>query len=180
MIDRKIARRYAKALLIIAKRESRVRELGDELSALLLLMEKVKRFWEVVNNPIHSLERRKGVLSEVSRATGMSPPLAGLLRLLLEKDRLKYLPLIISLYHEMADETMGRIRAIVRSAMELTSEETERIRERLASVTGKEVIVETVQDSSLIGGMVTKIGGVVLDGSLKTQLERMRESLAKG
>lgn len=180
MIKSTLARRYAKALLIIAKKEKRIQEIGDELSSLLVLIEGVTSFWQVVNNPLYSLDRRKLVLSEVARVTGMSPAVVGLLRLLLEKGRMKYLPFIISVYQEMADEAMGRVRASVYAAMEPTREEREKIREKLARVTGKEVILETIQDASLVGGMVTKIRGLVLDGSLRTQLTRIRESLAKG
>jgi F-type H+-transporting ATPase subunit delta len=126
------------------------------------------------------MERRKRVLSEVARVTGMSAPIPGLLRLLLEKRRMRYLQSIVSVYHEMADEAMGRVRANVYAAIEPTSEEKKKIQERLARVTGKEVILETIQDTSLIGGMVAKIGGLVLDGSLRTQLARIRENLAKG
>lgn len=180
MIKRTIARRYAKAMLITAKKEKRIQEIDDELSSLFVLIEQVKRFWQLVNNPIYGLDLRKQVLSEVARTTGMSPPVLGLLVLLLDKNRMKYLPSIISVYHEMADEALGRVRARVYSAMELTGEERDKIRGKLTRVTGKEVILEAVQDTSLIGGIVTTIRGLVLDGSLKTQLARLRESLVKG
>lgn len=180
MTKRTIARRYAKALLLLAKKEKRVKEVDDELSALSGLISQVTKFWEVANNPLYDLDRRKRVVSEVARITGMSPSVRGLLRLLLEKGRMKYLPFIISIYHEMADEAMGRVRASIYSALEPTEEEKEKIREKLARVTGKKIILETIQDTSLIGGMVTKIKGLVLDGSLRTQLARIRESLAKG
>ena len=94
--------------------------------------------------------------------------------------RMKYLSLIIQVYHEIADESLGRIRASVYSAIELTKDEKEKIRKKLARVTGKEVILETIRDASLIGGVVTKIKGLVLDGSLKTQLVRIRESVMRG
>jgi F-type H+-transporting ATPase subunit delta len=180
MIKRTIARRYAKALLIIAKKENRVQKIGDELSSLSVLMERVQKFWQVVNDPVYTRDRRKRILSEVARVTGMSPSVLGLLRLLLDKDRMKYLPSIISVYNEMADEALARVRARVTYAMEPTAEQREKMRKKLVGVTGKEVILETTRDASLIGGMVTKIGGLVLDGSLKTQLTRIRESLAKG
>ncbi len=180
MIKSTIARRYAKAILITAKKENRIQEMADELSSLSVLIEQVKRFWELINNPVYSLELRKQVLSEVARRTGMSPPVLGLLMLLLDKHRMKYLPAIISVYGEMADEALGRVRAQVYSAKELTQKEQERIRHKLTRVIGKEIILETIQDTSLIGGIVTKIRGLVLDGSLRTQLARLKESLVKG
>jgi F-type H+-transporting ATPase subunit delta len=175
-----IARRYAKALLILAKKEKRVQEISDELSSLSVLIERVKKFWEVVNNPLFDLDRRQEVLAEVARATGMSQAVLGLLRLLLVKNRMRYLPFIVSGYHEMANESLGRVRARVYSAVDLTKEEGEKIKKKLAVVTGREVILETIRDPSLIGGAVTKIGGLVLDGSLRTQLLKIKESVARG
>lgn len=175
-----IARRYAKALLITAKKEKRIQEINDELASLSVLMDRVKAFWEVINNPLYDLDRRQKVLEEVARVTGMSPVVVGLLRLLLVRNRTRYLPLIVSAYQEMADEALGRIRARVFSAVELTKEEKEKIRKKLSKSTGKEVILETIQDRSLIGGVVAKVKGLVLDGSLRTQLTRIRESLARG
>ncbi len=175
-----IARRYAKALLILAKKEKRVQEISDELSSLSVLIERVTKFWEVVNNPLYDLDRRQDVLAEVARATEMSPAVLGLLRLLLVKNRMKYLPFIVSVYQEMADESLGRVRAKVYAAMDLTKEEGEKIKKKLAVVTGREVILETTRDPSLIGGVVTKIGGLVLDGSLRTQLLKIKETVARG
>ncbi len=175
-----IARRYAKALLITAKKENRIQEINDELWSLSVLINQVRKFWEVINNPLYDLDRRQEILTEVARVTGMSPAVHGLLRLLLVKNRMRYFPLIVSTYQEMADEALGRVRARVFAAAELTETEKEKIRKRLIKATGKEVILETVQDSSLIGGVVTKIKGLVLDGSLRTQLTRIRESLARG
>jgi F-type H+-transporting ATPase subunit delta len=180
MTKRTVARRYAKGLLILAKKDRRVQELGEELSSLIVLMEQVPTFWRVLNDPVYDLDRRKQVLAEVARVTAMSPPVAGLMGLLLDKGRMKYLPFIVSLYQEMADEAMGRVRATVYAAVEPTEVERERIRERLTRITGKEIILDTVHDTSIIGGMVTTIKGLVLDGSLKTQLVRIKESLAKG
>ena len=180
MTKRTVARRYAKALLIIGKKEKRVQAIDGELSSVLVLFERVPRFWQVINDPLYDLDRRRRVLAEVARIANMSPTVLGLLRLLLEKGRIKYFPLIISVYQEMADEVVGRVRASVYAAMEPSAKEKEKIREKLMKVIGKEVILEATQDPTLIGGMVTKIGGLVLDGSLKTQLARMRENLAKG
>lgn len=180
MIKITIARRYARALLITGKKEKSVQEISDQLSALSALIEQVPTFWQVINNPLYDLDRRKEILTEVARKTGMSQALLGLLSLLLVKNRMKYLPFIISVYQEMADEALGRVRARVYSASELTKEEREKIRKKLSRVTGKDVIIETYQDASLIGGVVTKIKGLVFDGSLRTQLTKIRESVARG
>ena len=80
----------------------------------------------------------------------------------------------------MVDELQGIGRASLVSATELSSETVEKIRAALSKRTGQDIILEVAQDPALIGGIVTKIGDLVLDGSLKTSLENMRESLKRG
>ena len=80
----------------------------------------------------------------------------------------------------LADELKGIVRANLVSATELSSESFEQIRDSLSKMTGKEILLESEQDPNLIGGIVTRIGDLVLDGSVKTQLQNMRESLKRG
>ena len=83
-------------------------------------------------------------------------------------------------YRKLADSLKGIGRASVVSASRLSSDAVEKIRESLSKMTGKEIKLDVEEDSSLIGGVVTKIGDLVLDGSIKTQLLNMRESLKRG
>jgi F-type H+-transporting ATPase subunit delta len=80
----------------------------------------------------------------------------------------------------LADELKGVARATVTSAGELSADAVERIRTALSKRTGKDIVLEVKQDHGLIGGLVTQIGDLVLDGSIRTQLLNMRESLKKG
>jgi len=99
---------------------------------------------------------------------------------LFEKGRIRFLTDINDFYQKLADELKGIARASVISATELSSDAVEKIRDSLSRMTGKEVKLEVEKDTSLIGGIVTKIGDLVLDGSIKTQLLNMRESLKRG
>ena len=83
-------------------------------------------------------------------------------------------------YQKLADELKGIARASLVSATELSAETVEKIRAALSKKTGKDIILDVEQDPSLIGGIVTRIGDLVLDGSIKTQLLNMRESLKRG
>ena len=80
----------------------------------------------------------------------------------------------------MADELKGIARASLTSATELDGETVEKITQALSQKTGKQVLLDVQQDPSLIGGIVTRIGDLVLDGSVKTQLFNMREQLKRG
>jgi F-type H+-transporting ATPase subunit delta len=100
--------------------------------------------------------------------------------LLFDKGRMGYIGEINNFYQKLADELKGIARASLVSATELASDIVEKIRASLSQKTGKDIILEVEQDPSLIGGIVTKIGDLVLDGSIKTQLSNMRESLRRG
>jgi F-type H+-transporting ATPase subunit delta len=102
------------------------------------------------------------------------------LNLLFGKGRIKFIVSINEFYQKLADELKGVVRAKLVSAEDLSPETTEKIREALSKRTNKEVILEVERDQNLIGGIVTKIGDLVLDGSIKTQLLNMRESLKRG
>ena len=102
------------------------------------------------------------------------------LLLLFDKGRIGYIDDINDFYQNLADELKGIARASLVSATRLSAKTIEKIRAVLSEKTGKEIILEVEQDSDLIGGIVTKIGDLVLDGSIKTQLFNMRESLRRG
>ena len=85
--------------------------------------------------------------------------------------------LTFDVYREMADVHTGRVRAHVTSAQALGPAELERVRQSLARRTGKQVIIEAAVDAALIGGVVARVGDLVLDGSIRTQLGSLRDKL---
>jgi F-type H+-transporting ATPase subunit delta len=102
------------------------------------------------------------------------------LKLLFDKGRFGFLGAINEFYQKLADDLKGVARASLVSANELSSEAVEKIRKALSKKTGKDIVLDIKTDPALIGGVVTKIGDLVLDGSIKTQLLNMRESLKRG
>jgi F-type H+-transporting ATPase subunit delta len=102
------------------------------------------------------------------------------LMLLFDKGRIVFISKIDEFYQKLVDELKGVARASLISATELTSETIEKIQKSLSKKTGKDILLEVEQDPGLIGGIVTRIGDLVLDGSIKTQLLNMRETLKRG
>jgi F-type H+-transporting ATPase subunit delta len=102
------------------------------------------------------------------------------LMLVLDKNRLNYLPQIVVSYGMLADELSGVVRPTLTSAMALDAAQVEEIKGTLAKYTGKRVVLKVVVDPALIGGVVTRIGDMAFDGSLKTQLTRIGDILQKG
>ena len=175
-----IARRYAKALLIIGKEDGQAETYGEELDGFAQLMAKEKELDKAILNPLYGASGRKKVLKTVIDKVGISKVVASFLLLLFDKGRFEFLGDINEFYQKLADELKGVLRASLVSATELSSETVEKIRTTLSKRTGKDIILQVEQDPSLIGGIVSRIGDLVLDGSIKSQLINMRESLKRG
>lgn len=175
-----IARRYAKALLIIGKEDGQAETYGEELDGFAKLIAKEKELEQAIINPLYATSGRKKVLETVIDKVGISKIVASFLLLLFDKGRFDFLSDINEFYQKLADELKGVLRASLVSASELSSETVEKIRTTLSKRTGKDIILQVEQDPSLIGGIVSRIGDLVLDGSIKSQLLNMRESLKRG
>ena len=175
-----IARRYAKALLLIGKEDGKTETYREELAGFSALIERESVLEQAISNPLYNAAGRKKVLKTVLEKLALSGIMKSFLTLLFDKGRFIYLSSINDFYQKLADELKGIARASLVSATELSSETVEKIRTTLSNRTGKEVILEVEEDPSLIGGIVTRIGDLVLDGSIKTQLLNMRESLKRG
>jgi F-type H+-transporting ATPase subunit delta len=175
-----IARRYAKALLLIGKEDGQIDIYREELEAFAGLIEQEKDLQQVLINPLYGVEARKRVLAKLIDGLNLSQAMTTFLHFLFDKGRIGFLGNINDFFQKFADELKGVARASLVSATELSSETIDKIRSALSERTGKDIILEVEQDPELIGGIVTRIGDLVLDGSVKTQLLNMRESLKKG
>ena len=180
MINARIARRYAKALLAIGKEDGQAETYKKELAGFAKLVEENKELQMAISNPLYIAEDRKKVLDAVIEKVKPSTIMGAFLSLLFDKGRIQYLGDIYLYYEKLTDELANIVRADVVSAVKLPDESVEKIKAALSEQTGKKVTIETKVDASLIGGVVTKIGDLVLDGSVKTQLISLKESLQRG
>ena len=175
-----VSRRYAKALILIGQEDGQAETYNEELAGIVGLFDTQEGFESALVNPLIKKGDRKQLLEAVIGATKVSDIMKSFLTLLFDKGRIGFLRDIASYYKDMADELKGVVKASVTSATELTEDAVNKIKESLSKKTGKTVVLNVEQDPSLIGGVVTKIGDLVLDGSVKTQLINMRETLKKG
>jgi F-type H+-transporting ATPase subunit delta len=175
-----IARRYAKALLLIGKEDGQAEHYRVELEGVAELMAKEKGLEQAIINPLYDADGRRKVLAAVIEKLELSKVVSSFLLLLFDKGRFGFLATINEFYQKLADELKGVARASLVAATSLSDDTVEKIRLALSQKTGKDIILDVAQDPSLIGGIVTKIGDLVLDGSIKTQLLNMRESLKRG
>lgn len=175
-----IARRYAKALAAVAAEAGALEPVGRDLRAMAHVLKEHRGATAFFANPAVPLTDKKRVLAALCSQVGVGRLTADFLGLVLEKRRLPQLEAMALAYEELIDERLNRVKATVTSATPLPDPVFQRLRARLEAVTGKEVYVTSRLDPAILGGLVTQVGGTIYDGSLKSQLRRMREQLLKG
>lgn len=175
-----ISRRYAKALMLIGKDDNQADSYREELGGVAHLMETDKAFAQVICNPLYDTGDRRRVLQAVIEKLGLSAVMASFTLLLFDKGRIGFVGDISEFYNKLVDDMKNISRASLVSATELSENAVEKIQSGLSKMTGKQVVLDVRQDSDLIGGVVTKIGDLVYDGSIKTQLRNLRESFKRG
>lgn len=174
------ARRYARALFSIACDEGQVDTIRSELTALSAAFAENDELRNAIFRPLHPGAERRAVLKQVCARIGSSPVVQNFCSFLVDQRRVVDFEAIRLAYEDLADREAGRTRARVTSASALTAAQRERLRRALAARTGKQVELEESVDASLLGGAVAQVGGLVFDGSLRTQLERLRTTLTRG
>jgi F-type H+-transporting ATPase subunit delta len=174
------AHRYAKALFGLAEDEHRHREVRDELGKLSSLFGESRELRDALLTPLHPASERKAALREISGRIAVSPLVQNFLSYLIDQRRLIDFQAITEAYGELADNAEGLLTAEVVSASPLDDRRKDRLRRALSDRTGREVRLEIQVNPALIGGAIAKVGDLVFDGSLRTQLRQLRANLTKG
>ncbi|MFL5320427.1 MAG: ATP synthase F1 subunit delta [Myxococcaceae bacterium] len=172
-----VARRYARALIDIAAEMSLLDKVSTELSDFVKLLEGSAELSDVLVNPAYVKSQRLQVVDQLAASAKLSLPVQNLLKLLVERNRINTLPDIQRLYADLADARSGRVRGKVTTAVALPDETVKRLEAQLEKLTQRDVVLETKVDPSLIGGVSAQVGNMVIDGSVKSQLETLRREL---
>ena len=173
-----VARRYASAMADVALERGEAKEVEQELREWSELLHANANLQEVFRNPTIPLDKKRAVLSTLIQRARPRPITANFLKVLLQNQRLTELPDINRKLAEILDERAGMIAARVTTARPVPESSQENLRERLATLTRKKVRVDFEQDPELIGGLVTRIGSTVYDGSVRNNLQQIKEKMA--
>jgi F-type H+-transporting ATPase subunit delta len=172
-----VARRYAKAIFAIGEEKGNFELLGRQLNELADLWKDSPELRQTLENPVFKQSQKRAVLQGLMPRLAPARQVQSLALLLLERGRIATLPAVARAYEEMCDERLGRVRARVLSAAPLDLPSETEIRKALERRTGKKVLMTMVVDPSLIGGVVTHVAGMVLDGSVASRLAVLKNRL---
>ncbi|MFA5700748.1 MAG: ATP synthase F1 subunit delta [Desulfuromonas sp.] len=175
-----ISKRYAKALVELANEKDLLESYAGELAQMNSLLQRETALRLLLESPTLAVEKKTAMMADVAQAMECSEGIRNFVGLLTLKDRLRYISQIYAEYIKLADEIGGIVRAQVESATKLTKAQIASIKEGLEQQTGKTVNLNTRVNSALLGGLKAEVGGKVFDGSIKTQLQRIEDTLKKG
>lgn len=173
-----LARRYARALLELATEQNAVETVQRELSELAAMWGESSELRELFHNPKFTNASRKAVLTEILERAGASALTRNATLYLCDRQRVSALPHVARAFAELAEQAAGRVRAEVVSAARLPEGYLAQLQRALEQATGKKVSIDHKLDPAIIAGVVTRVGDQVFDGSVRTRLNEIRESLA--
>ena len=178
MINEAVARRYAKALMGAAvDRNEELAPLADQVGALAEAVDGHNGLELLLLNPAVAGADKVAVMVEIADKLGAGDTVKRLLEVLGQNERLDHLRQVATLFTVMADEQMGIVNAVITSPHPLDASAVEDLTKKLAQAAGRAVRLDVRTDPDLLGGLTTRIGDVVYDGSLRHQLEQMRERI---
>ena len=172
-----LAKRYAKALFAVGQEEGNSEAFSATLNDLGSFLKTYPEAMDGLTNPLYPMELREKVIGHLIDALQAHQFMANFLNLVVQKKRADILPEIATEFQILVDADQNISRGNVISATEISGELQAKVQSTLENITGKKVILTSEIDPSIIGGIIAKVGDLVMDGSLKTQLAGLNESI---
>ncbi len=168
------AKRYARAVFELATEERRVQEWGRQLAGLRQVLSD-PRMAVVLSNPTIPIEQRMELVTSLHLVDDEA---ANLARLLIESHRVDQIGGIVEAFEKLADDAARRVRAVVTTAVELETDDRDRVVAELSKRLGKDVSMDVVVDPRILGGLKLQYGDRLIDASVATRLQQLRRRLA--
>jgi F-type H+-transporting ATPase subunit delta len=174
------ANRYAKALFDVALEEKAdLARVDQDLQDVVAMMQGSPDLALGLSRGSVSDAARKSLMEAIAKAMTLTTPVMKLLVLLAQSGKINLLPDLAAAYHDRLLAHQNIVHARVTSAAPLSADKVRALEESLSNVTGKKVDLQVTVDPELLGGVVATIGSTVYDGSVRTQLQRMRQELVE-
>jgi F-type H+-transporting ATPase subunit delta len=175
-----VARRYAQALMNLAAKSKAVETTAAGLDELADSVAGSAELQALLAEPKVSLTDKEAIVLALLEKARVPSLVSTFVRFVARKRRIGLLEDIRREFHDLADERMGRANAYVTVAAALSSQQEQSLRERLQTLSGKQVQLRVRVEPDILGGIVARIGSTVWDGSLRNQLNQIHQSIAKG
>lgn len=172
-----LGRRYAKALLELSTENQQVDAVLKELKDVRSAWEASPELRQLVQDPTLSREAIKNAVVGVFDRLGVSSLVKNTACLLADRGRLRYLPDVIDGFEALAEAQTGRVRAEVTTARAMPDAYFSELKKKLEEISGNQVVLVKKEDPSLIAGVVTRVSDRVFDGSVRNQLDELKEHL---
>jgi F-type H+-transporting ATPase subunit delta len=175
-----IASRYAKALINLAAKDNQVDAVAQGLDEAAALLRESKALSDLMDNVSVTHLAKAQVMKTLLEQAQLPPLVSTFVLYVMQKRRLPLLEEIREHFYRLADERLGRAQADVTVAVPLAADQQQRLKQDLEQLSGKTVTLHVKVDPAILGGAVTRIGSTVWDGSLRNQLNQIRDSIVKG
>jgi F-type H+-transporting ATPase subunit delta len=174
-----VSGRYARALAdVIADAKLDAPKIAEQLHALVAAFEESRELREVWESPAIPVEQKQKVLDALTARLGITArQLRNFIAVLIDQDRISLLPEVAKQLDIELNQRIGRIDAVIVSARDMAPEQRASLLAELSRLTGKTVFPHYEMDSKLIGGVTVRVGSTIYDGSVRGQLQRIRQQL---
>ncbi len=177
MYQHVIARRYARGLLL-ATPVPELDNIDEQLSAIVdLVRDEKSDLAHLFSDPAFSPMERKAVINQMVEKFKLNQIISHFFAILVDKGRLKLLPMIGDQFKLLLDQHYGRLRAVIKSASPVEDDLVSDITSALKKMCKKEILADVTLDQSLLAGLRVEIGGMVIDGSARAKLSDLKERL---
>lgn len=176
MSDATVARRYAQALYQEAEAAGRAERIDEDMKSVQESLDASRELDLFFRSPVIAREKKEAVVGKLFDGK-VDPLIVRLMQLLVAKGREGILPAVVRQYGRLRDEHLGVVEAQVRTALPMEFDETEALRKTLETKTGQKVRLRIEVQPELLGGVVVRLGDRVYDGSVRHQLESLRDQL---
>jgi len=170
---------YARAFVdvVIDRKLDAAKTLAEaqSIAALVASSESLKEVWEAPSIPP---DQKKKLLDAIAAKAGISREVRNLIAVLIDKRRINFLAAIVKQFEQDLNQRLGFAVAEITTARDLSDQEHRALESEIEKLTGKKVRANYAKDAVILGGAVVRIGSTIYDGSVKGQLEKMREALS--
>lgn len=174
---RTIAARYAKALMELAEEKKSISKTTNDLAAFVAAVDALPALQKLFASPVFTPKHKQSVIKELAKKLKLQQTTLHFMEYLAESGRIRYVKEVSEAFEALLADRQNRARARLTTAVAVNSRDLASIKKTLEKLSGKKVDLDVREDASLIGGAKAQIGSVVYDGTIKNQIDKLREKL---